>query len=114
MTKSRGSPVVPIRIPPDLLRRIDEAIASNNAVRPGEAYDRSEWIRKAIEERLAKQARGRRKGRGRATAAADQDGADQLDQLGGLADEVIVEDVGPGAGPVDKREADDLATHGYF
>lgn len=69
---SKGNPKIIIRVSPDTLAKIREAIDSNNVRRGAEPYDLSGWIRQAIEERLAKLERGR-KGSGRKVKpAADQ------------------------------------------
>ncbi len=50
-----------LRLPPDLLARVEVAIASANQRRTEEEYNVQGWIRQAIEEKLAKLERGRRK-----------------------------------------------------
>src|SRR5262245_42394109 len=78
---SRGTPMTRLRLSDDLLRRIQESITSNNAFRADEPNNIKSWIRKAIEERLAKLDRSR-KGRGKreAPAEADQDERQPGDQ----------------------------------
>lgn len=60
---SRGTPLTPLRLSTELLARIDAEVARQNETRIGEPYNRTSWIRQAIEERLAKLARGRGEGR---------------------------------------------------
>jgi hypothetical protein len=60
---SRGSPIVPIRIPVDLLAQVDAYVARSAHTRPGEPYTRSSWIIKAIEDRIAHARRSSRRGR---------------------------------------------------
>lgn len=57
---SKGSPVVPIRIPATLLERIETQIAESNPRRKGEPWTRSAFILSAIEEKLAKMERSRK------------------------------------------------------
>jgi hypothetical protein len=57
---SRGSPVVVVRVPRALLAAINEAVGSANYHRPWNFYDRAKWLRRCVEEKLAKLARGRR------------------------------------------------------
>lgn len=57
---SAGSQVIPLRIPAELLARMDAAIASANAGRHEEEYTRSTWMRAAIEARLAHVERARK------------------------------------------------------
>ena len=54
---SKGSPIVPLRIPAELLARIDEAIKSANHNRAEAEYNRTSWILHAISEKLAKRQR---------------------------------------------------------
>jgi hypothetical protein len=67
---SRGNPITLLRLPPDLLRLIDEEVIRQNAFRPGEPYTRSSWIRQALKERLDHLARARRQRRNRRSAEA--------------------------------------------
>lgn len=57
---SKGSPIVTLRIPADLLAQVERAVESNNDHRSGQPYDRTAWIIQAIRERLDKQRRGAR------------------------------------------------------
>jgi hypothetical protein len=47
-----------LRLSDEILARIDQAIAGTNKAR-GTAYNRTSWIRHAIEEKLAKLQRGK-------------------------------------------------------
>lgn len=54
---SKGSPIVQVRVPADLLEEINNSIASCNENRQGEPYTLSSWILTAVHERLNKLAR---------------------------------------------------------
>lgn len=54
---SKGSPVVPIRLVPFVLERLDAAIAKNNTTRREEPWNRTTWIVDAILAKLAHQSR---------------------------------------------------------
>lgn len=54
---SRGSPVVTVRIPAELLELVDEIIARSADTRKDGPWTRSSFIVKAIEEKIAKMAR---------------------------------------------------------
>ncbi len=72
---SKGSPIVPIRVPSDLLARIDQQIADSNPRRSAEPWTRSAFILSAVAEKLAKMERGRKTQRlvsPRAVDAGDQ------------------------------------------
>lgn len=56
---SQGSKIVPVRIPADLLKAVEADLRSCNAYLPDCPYTVSDWVRKAIAERLAKHARSR-------------------------------------------------------
>lgn len=58
---SKGSPMVPIRIPAELFQRIEAQIALTNVFARDEEYTVSSWLRKAAEEKLAKMIRSRRR-----------------------------------------------------
>lgn len=58
---SKGSPIVPVRIPIDLLEAIDREIGAVNVRRTKEPYYRSSFILDAVREKLDKYARGRKK-----------------------------------------------------
>lgn len=58
---SKGSRVVPIRVQRDLEIRIAAAIESANQTTKGEPYTLSEWIRKAVVEKLDHLERSKRK-----------------------------------------------------
>lgn len=60
---SKGSKIVPIRIPEDLLEQILVRIASANVQRSEEPYTMSSWIIKCIRDRLDHNTRSRRKRR---------------------------------------------------
>ena len=49
---SKGSKVVPVRIPDELLAEIESAIESANYHTKGEIYTVSSWIRKQLEMKL--------------------------------------------------------------
>jgi hypothetical protein len=53
--KAKGSPVIPVRVPNELLALVDAAVA--RTLDQASPTTRSGWIIKAIEDRLAKQAR---------------------------------------------------------
>lgn len=57
---SKGSPIVPVRFPEELLARINDQIAMTAmySFDPKAAF--GEWIRRAAEEKLAKMLRSRR------------------------------------------------------
>lgn len=69
---SRGNPKILVRVTPDLLNQIRDAIASNNAFRADEPYDLSEWVRQAIRERLDKLKRSRKASKRKVKPVADQ------------------------------------------
>jgi hypothetical protein len=52
-----GSPVVPVRIPVELLELVDQAVARSVATRRDGPWTRSSFIVTAIEEKLKKMAR---------------------------------------------------------
>jgi metal-responsive CopG/Arc/MetJ family transcriptional regulator len=58
----RGSTIVPVRIPDELLTLIDETIARVNPRKRDEPFDRSSFIRKAILEKLNHYTRSNPKG----------------------------------------------------
>lgn len=58
---SSGSKIVPVRINATLLNAIEDAIAGANVQTFDQPYTVSEWIRKAVAEKLDHLARGRRK-----------------------------------------------------
>lgn len=81
---SRGTKHTILRLAPELLARIHEAIDQNNSRRADEPYNLTSWIRQAIEERLAKLERGRKANERKRKGAADQVEARQLaDQVEG-------------------------------
>lgn len=57
---SKGSPIVPIRIPPDLLGEMERVIAARNVVTRGEPWTRTGFVISAIREKLLKMERSRR------------------------------------------------------
>lgn len=59
---SRGSPIVPIRIPSELLAEMDQVILRANEVRRGEPWGRTGFILSAVREKLAKMERSRASG----------------------------------------------------
>lgn len=62
---SKGSRIVPIRIPDVLYTEIEDAIASANVFSFNQPYNVSEWIRGAVAEKLGhlRRARNSRKNR---------------------------------------------------
>lgn len=62
---SKGTPITCLRIPPDLLDQIDQAIARAADHLPDEPYTRTSWIISAIKEKLRHQERGRKRARRR-------------------------------------------------
>ena len=52
-----GSPVVPVRIPAELLELVDQAVARSAATRRDGPWTRSSFIVAAVEEKLEKMAR---------------------------------------------------------
>lgn len=57
----KGSIIVPVRIPQDLLTLLDGTIKRVNAVRAGIPYERSSFIRQAIADKISHYARSSRK-----------------------------------------------------
>jgi len=75
---TRGTPLTPLRPVPELLARIYAEVEPQNLIKRGKPYNRSSWIRHAIEEKLAKLERTRtstRKKKGKATEWSEEDGA---------------------------------------
>jgi hypothetical protein len=70
---SKGSPVVPVRIPAELLAVIDATVSRVNVKTRGEPYTRSSWILAAIRDRLAHMERAK-KPRRRAAGPARSEG----------------------------------------
>jgi len=60
---SKGNPKIIVRIPPELIDLMDLAIASRNLMTRDEIWTRSDWLRKAILEKLKhiKRSRAKRK-----------------------------------------------------
>ncbi len=56
---SQGRQVVPVRISPELMKLIDDAIASRNSNSPDEPWTRSDFIRTAIRQKLSHGIRSR-------------------------------------------------------
>jgi hypothetical protein len=54
---SRGSPVVPVRFPTELLDLLDKAVARSVYTRRDGPWTRSSFILRAVEEKLKKMAR---------------------------------------------------------
>ena len=54
-----GSPRIVLRLPAELIDTIDDCIASRNQQSRGQPMNRSEWIRAAINEKIAKTMRSR-------------------------------------------------------
>jgi hypothetical protein len=79
---SRGTPLTPIRLSADLVALIDAEVARQNATRADPPYNRSSWIRQAIQQRLDHLARARRRKRVRAVERPDSamKGAERQDR----------------------------------
>lgn len=58
---SRGSKIVPVRIPDELLDEVEVAVSSQNYHTKGEPHTLSGWIRKCIAEKLAHLKRSNKK-----------------------------------------------------
>jgi Arc/MetJ-type ribon-helix-helix transcriptional regulator len=58
---SRGTQVYSVRIPDDLMAKVEEQILSRNAFAPGQPWNRSDFIVIALVEKLKKMARSRSK-----------------------------------------------------
>jgi hypothetical protein len=56
---SKGNPIVKLRLNPETIRKIEKAIANREHIQRPDTNTLSEWIRGAIDERLAKLDRGR-------------------------------------------------------
>ena len=54
---SRGSPILTLRIPAELLRLVDQKVARSVGTRRDGPWTRSSFVVRAIEEKLAKMAR---------------------------------------------------------
>jgi len=57
---SKGSKIVPVRIPQEMLDEMQEMIASRNFNAPGEPWDVAKFIRKAVAEKIAHMKRSRK------------------------------------------------------
>lgn len=57
---SKGSPLIAMRIEPNILAKVDQDIAVMNRHRPRSETNRSNWIRRAILEKLAHRERSKR------------------------------------------------------
>ncbi len=60
---ARGSPIIPLRVPPDVLQEWQAALASRNAVSAEPPQTLSEFIRAAVADKLKHLARGRQQRR---------------------------------------------------
>lgn len=69
---SKGSPIIPTRIPTELLGEIDAAIERANRHRKGEALTRSSFLIAAVREKLAKMERSRKRRPRQAGQQTDQ------------------------------------------
>jgi hypothetical protein len=56
---SKGSPLIAIRLPGDSLQQLDDLIAANNAIKRGEPWTRSSWIRDCVVDKVFHQWRAR-------------------------------------------------------
>lgn len=70
--KRRGSPLVALRIPRDLLEVIDAKIESCNRTRRGEPYNRSSFIIASLRERFDKYIRSKEAAARKKAARAEQ------------------------------------------
>jgi len=68
---SRGTPHISLRIAPDVLAGIDQAVDLLRKTKGDDEYNRTAFIMHAIEEKLAKLERGRRSNRKARPADAD-------------------------------------------
>ena len=59
---SKGSPIIPIRFPQELLAQVDKEVARAERTRPGEPWTRSSFVLAAVRAFLAKRERSRRGG----------------------------------------------------
>lgn len=57
---SKGSPIIPVRVPAGLLEDIEVAIAARNAHASGAPWTRSDFFLIALREKLGKMERSRR------------------------------------------------------
>lgn len=62
---SKGSKIIPVRIPDELLTDLENAVKSANSTRREMPYTVSAWIRKCVEEKLAHLKRSRKRPPGR-------------------------------------------------
>lgn len=76
---SKGSQVVPVRLPPDMKARVKDAIARINRKTQEEPHNVSSFVRKCIEDKLAHMERGRKK----ATKEGAGDGSQSEIQIDG-------------------------------
>lgn len=60
---SKGSPIIPVRVPADLLAQVDEFIARTADKRPDGAFTRTSFILKCVADKLAHIYRSNRKHR---------------------------------------------------
>jgi hypothetical protein len=56
---SKGSPVIPLRVPPEVLALVDGAVERSQTARRAGGWSRSSFILEAITEKLAKMKRSR-------------------------------------------------------
>lgn len=61
MASYKGSRIVPVRLPPEILEQLDTTIERVNATRRAEPFDRSAFIRAAIADKINHYNRSRRK-----------------------------------------------------
>lgn len=60
---SKGSTIVPVRIPSDLLRQVEETYLGRNLFAPKNPWTLSDFVRVALKEKIAKMQRSRKKRR---------------------------------------------------
>ena len=65
---SKGSPIVPIRVPAELLVEVDRYVSESADSRKGEPWSRSSFIVTAIRDKLFHLERGRSRSRARSRA----------------------------------------------
>lgn len=70
---SKGSKIVPVRIPDEMLAEMESAVASQNFHTKGEPLTVSGWIRQCVERELRDRRRKRRNRMNRAFANAQVD-----------------------------------------
>lgn len=80
---SKGSPIVNVRVPAELLSEIEAAVERSQDIRQDGGYTLSSWIIAAIRERIAKHVRSAASGRARKKGGAN--GVSAISSLSGPA-----------------------------